>query len=179
MTPKLEKKQRKDREKKKLNALKGKGKKGTEDSAKIDTALEGICNVVRFRSQQPKVIDLTSEERMPETLNELATRCKKEQKDLYMYYYLSKKVGESCIIFCNSITCTKRVSSVLNFLKVKNWCLHSKMQQKARLKSLDRFKIGVQRIENGGLGVDSAVLVCTDVAARGLDIPNVQNVLHY
>lgn len=26
---------------------------------------------------------------------------------------------------------------------------------------------------------DSAIMVCTDVAARGLDIPNVQNVLHY
>ena len=92
---------------------------------------------------------MTEEARMPSTLIEKALRCKKEQKDLYMYYYLLKKQGESCIIFCNSITCTKRVSSILGFLKIKNFCLHSKMQQRARLKSLDRFKTGVQRIENG------------------------------
>lgn len=65
---------------------------------------------------------------MPETLEEKAVRCKKESKDLYMYYYLLQKIGESCIIFCNSITCTKRVSSILGFLKIKNFALHSKMQ---------------------------------------------------
>ena len=63
--------------------------------------------------------------------------------------------------------------------------MHSKLQQKARLKNLDRFKRGVERIENTPVEIgvikdgDSAVLVCTDVAARGLDIPNVQNVIHY
>jgi ATP-dependent RNA helicase DDX24/MAK5 len=76
---------------------------------------------------------------------------------------------------------------MLTFLKVKSQCLHSKMQQKQRLKALDRFKAAVQRIDSrpvelgGGVVADSdgAVLVCTDVAARGLDIPNVQNILHY
>ena len=46
--------------------------------------------------------------------------------------------------------------------------LHSEMQQRQRLKKLDKFK---SRKVN--------ILVCTDVAARGLDIPLVENVVHY
>jgi ATP-dependent RNA helicase DDX24/MAK5 len=54
---------------------------------------------------------------------------------------------------------------------------------------LDRFKNGVQKIEGQAVEIgdtlttkqehESVILVCTDVAARGLDIPNVQNVIHY
>lgn len=37
---------------------------------------------------------------------------------------------------------------MLTFLKIRNYCLHSKMQQRARLKSLDRFKAAVQKIDS-------------------------------
>jgi ATP-dependent RNA helicase DDX24/MAK5 len=64
-----------------------------------------MCKILKFRSKQPKVIDLTvgDEERMPSTLMEYAFKCTKEEKDLYMYYFLTTKPGESTIIFCNSI----------------------------------------------------------------------------
>lgn len=46
--------------------------------------------------------------------------------------------------------------------------LHSHMAQKARLRSVERFA-----------AQPNAVLVATDVAARGLDIPDVDHVVHY
>lgn len=107
--------------------------KAKEKGIKLEetvSTIDQLCKVLKFRSRNPKVIDLTEEQRMPDTLNEYAIRCKKEEKDLYMYYFLSQHKGESSVIFCNSITCTKRVSNVLDFLKMKNQCLHSKMQQR-------------------------------------------------
>lgn len=43
------------------------------------------------------------------------------------------------------------------------------------------LKLEGQAVDLGGAVSqnESVLLVCTDVAARGLDIPNVQNVVHY
>ena len=46
--------------------------------------------------------------------------------------------------------------------------LHGDMDQRARMASLDSFRNG-----------DVALLVCSDVAARGLDIPDVSHVFNY
>ena len=146
------------------------------------STLDKLCQTLKFRSKNPKVIDLTEEVeggQMPDTLNEMAVRCKVDEKDLYLYYYLQEKKGESVIIFCNAITATRRLNSLLDFLKIKNQVLHSKLQQRQRLKNLDRFKRQVTEIESGAATDQTAILVCTDVAARGLDIPFVTNVVHY
>jgi len=93
--------------------------------------MEALCNTLKFRSKNPKTIDLTDEgesKAMPDTLVEQAVRCKFDEKDLYLYYFLQERSGESLIIFCNAITATRRLNSILDFLKIKNYCLHSKMQ---------------------------------------------------
>jgi ATP-dependent RNA helicase DDX24/MAK5 len=49
--------------------------------------------------------------------------------------------------------------------------LHSQMIQKARLRSIERFAAAKPNT--------ASILVATDVAARGLDIPGVEQVIHY
>ena len=66
--------------------------KAKEKGLKIEetvSTVDQLCKILNFRSKQPKVIDLTEEQRMPSTLQEYAVRCSRDEKDLYMYYYLS------------------------------------------------------------------------------------------
>ncbi len=91
-----------------------------------------------------------------------------EEKDCYLYSFLRKYNAGRAIVFCNAITGVKRLSALLKICGLDVHPLHASMQQRQRLKNLDRFKQG-----------PNAVLIATDVAARGLDIPNVAHVIHF
>lgn len=60
------------------------------------------------------------------------------------------------------------LSIALNSVGLENVCLHGFMRQKERVAALSKFKSNIARI-----------LIATDVASRGLDIPNVQLVLNH
>ncbi|XP_026507222.1 ATP-dependent RNA helicase DDX24 [Terrapene carolina triunguis] len=135
---------------------------------KIDqkTKLEMLMEKVGIRGK-PKVIDLTRKETTVETLTETRIYCDMDDKDYYLYYFLLQYPGRT-MVFANSIDCIKRLSALLTILDCNPLPLHANMHQKQRLKNLERF---AER--------ETCVLLTTDVAARGLDIPNVQHVIHY
>lgn len=128
--------------------------------------LEILMEKVGIKSK-PKTIDLTRKEATVETLTETRIHCQKEEKDFYLYYFLLQYPGRT-MVFANSIDCIKRLNSLLVILDCTPLSLHANMHQKQRLKNLERFA-----------EKESCVLLTTDVAARGLDIPNVQHVIHY
>ncbi|KAG9481834.1 hypothetical protein GDO78_010844 [Eleutherodactylus coqui] len=128
--------------------------------------LESLMDKIGLKGK-PKVIDLTRKQATVETLTETRIHCTADEKDFYLYYFLLQYPGRT-MVFANSIDCIKRLTSLLTIMECNPLPLHANMHQKQRLKNLERFA-----------DRESCVLLTTDVAARGLDIPNIQHVLHY
>lgn len=88
-------------------------------------------------------------------------------RDSFLYYFLTQYPGRT-IVFLNAIHQVRRLASLLALLNLPVFALHAEMQQRQRLKKLDNFRAHAK-----------GILVATDVAARGLDIPSVDYVVHY
>ncbi|OAE35427.1 hypothetical protein AXG93_2587s1420 [Marchantia polymorpha subsp. ruderalis] len=119
-------------------------------------------------SYKAAIVDLTSTSIVAKTLTECLVECREEDKDLYMYYLLKIHGGGRTIVFCTSISALRRISAILKILQLPVHPLHAQMQQKQRLKAMDRFRSS-----------QDCILVATDVAARGLDVPGIRTVIHY
>ena len=106
---------------------------------------------------------------LPSKLHLDCYKCDASTKDYYLYHLLKENKNSKIIIFTNSISHTKKLFSIFSyFSEFKCVCLHSKMLQNARIKNLEKFAKN-----------EAPILFCTDVGARGLDIPLVDLVIHY
>ncbi|DAA78252.1 TPA_exp: Uncharacterized protein A8136_4228 [Trichophyton benhamiae CBS 112371] len=89
-------------------------------------------------------------------------------KDIYLVHILNEFPGQTTIIFTRTVNETQRLSILLRALGFGAIPLHGQLSQSARLGALGKFRSGSRDI-----------LVATDVAARGLDIPAVDLVLNF
>ncbi|ETO18389.1 DEAD box ATP-dependent RNA helicase, partial [Reticulomyxa filosa] len=136
---------------------------------------DNLMRLVPIRDN-PSIIDLTPRHRTNQLVAQYRILSDEDDKDtllyslVYSFHYQNMKGKNSVrtIVFANTIGTVKRVSIILQQLKFNVWCLHAQQQQKQRLKNLDRFISG-----------NNTILVCSDVAARGLDIPSIDYVIHF
>ncbi len=90
-------------------------------------------------------------------------------KENYLIHLLQNELKKKyMIIFVPSCKECHYLANVLELFKLRVSPIHSKMPQRKRLESLEKFK---SKINN--------ILLATDIASRGLDIPNVDLVLNY
>ena len=85
-----------------------------------------------------------------------------------LYKLLCTLVGGQAIVFCNHRESVERVGGYLREQKLAYEAYHGGMEQELRERALYKFRNG-----------SSNVLISTDLAARGLDIPEVQHIIHY
>ncbi|XP_034478106.1 ATP-dependent RNA helicase DDX24 [Drosophila innubila] len=141
------------------------GKRPKFTKQTVDQKIESLIEELGI--SQPKIVDITSSQQTSHTLTESRLLCAIDEKDYYLYYFVQRHPGRT-IVFCNSIDCVKRLATLFGLLDCNPLPLHANMIQKQRLKNLERFR-------DSPMGL----LIATDVAARGLDIPNVEHVIHY
>jgi superfamily II DNA/RNA helicase len=75
---------------------------------------------------------------------------------------------EVCLVFCNHREAVERISALLESYKFEHGIFHGGMEQIDREKNLIKFRGGATNL-----------LIATDLAARGLDIPEIRHVVHY
>lgn len=86
----------------------------------------------------------------------------------YLFRLLSKIGNKNTLVFCNHRETVDRISDLLFENGLGHDVFHGGMEQLDREKALLKFRNGSHRI-----------LITTDLAARGLDIPEVEYIVHY
>ena len=114
----------------------------------------------------------------PKTVNYLGTSTTKlqvktvvftEKNKLNTLLYLLNYIGNhQGIIFCNLKDVIQSVSSFLERKNISHGCFNGGMEQRDRERSLIKFRNGTNQI-----------LIATDLAARGIDIPEMKFIIHY
>ncbi|KAF8842413.1 DEAD-domain-containing protein [Paxillus ammoniavirescens] len=142
-------------------------KVGKTGKSKPSSTLDDLLLRLDFRDPEPEVIDISPQGGVVSTLQESKIECLSADKDTYLYYFLLRYPGRS-LVFLSAIDGIRRLMPLMELLNLKAFPLHSQLEQRQRLKNLDRFKT-----------IPNAILLATDIAARGLDIPAVDHVIHY
>ena len=114
----------------------------------------------------------------PKTVNYLGTSVSKlkvktvispAKNKLNTLLHLLNHIGsQQGIIFCNLKDSIQKVSSFLESKNISHGCFNGGMEQKDRERSLIKFRNGTNQI-----------LIATDLAARGIDIPEMNYIIHF
>jgi len=120
---------------------------------------------------EKKVVDyelLQIGDLIPKSIVQEKVYCEQLEKNSLLVSFFSKRPFKRALVFCNTKQKSTHIAAFLDEHKLKAAPLNGNMEQKERLKNLNLFKEGKLKI-----------IVCTDVAARGLHIEHVDIVINY
>lgn len=119
------------------------------------------------KMEAPVILDYIEEEKN-ESLSVKLVLSPEKDKIETLFNLICSLDSEPALIFCNHREVTERISDLLIPKGIQTGYYHGGMDQDDRERILVQFR-------NGSLNY----LVTTDLAARGLDIPEMNHVIHY
>jgi len=132
------------------------------------TMTKKVAKLQRASLADPVKVEVSSKYQTVDKLKQYYLFIPEKQKDVYLVHLVKEMAGNSFIIFCSTCNATMKLALMLRSLGYGAVPLNGQMSQDKRSGMLKKFK---QRNRN--------VLIATDVASRGLDIPHVDVVINY
>ncbi|KAI5148961.1 ATP-dependent RNA helicase DDX47/RRP3 [Enteropsectra breve] len=132
------------------------------------TITEKVERLAKLFMRDPKIVDVTSGNSALELLDEKIVFVPEQNKAPVLLSILKESAGVKAIVFVGMCTMTEKISEFLKAYGVAVFALNGNMSQPTRESTLAEYR-------NSADGI----LVSTDLAGRGLDIPEVDMVINY
>ncbi|KAK2733146.1 ATP-dependent RNA helicase [Myotisia sp. PD_48] len=113
-------------------------------------------------------VDHRKEHSTVEGLEQGYVICDSDKRFLLLFSFLKRNLKKKIIVFFSSCNCVKYHAELLNYIDLPVLDLHGKQKQQKRTNTFFEFCNATQ-----------GTLICTDVAARGLDIPAVDWIIQF
>ncbi|RDK89326.1 DEAD/DEAH box helicase [Marinirhabdus gelatinilytica] len=149
----------------KILALLPKKRQNLLFSATFSKEIKKLANSFLY---QPVMVEATPENTTAEKVDQLIYKTDKSKKTDLVIKLISEDDWQQVLIFTRTKHGANRLAKKLEKAKISSAAIHGNKSQGARTKALANFKSGKVR-----------VLVATDIAARGLDIPLLPHVINY
>ncbi|EDW46430.1 probable ATP-dependent RNA helicase DDX47 isoform X1 [Drosophila sechellia] len=132
------------------------------------TMTKKVKKLQRASLKDPVKIEVSNKYQTVEQLQQSYLFIPVKYKDVYLVHILNELAGNSFMIFCSTCNNTVKTALMLRALGLAAIPLHGQMSQNKRLAALNKFKTK-----------NRSILISTDVASRGLDIPHVDVVVNF
>ncbi|GLI76553.1 ATP-dependent RNA helicase [Penicillium ochrochloron] len=113
-------------------------------------------------------VDHRKEHSTVEGLEQGYVLCEADKRFLLLFSFLKRNLKKKIIVFFSSCNCVKYHAELLNYIDLPVLELHGKQKQQKRTNTFFEF-----------CNAKQGTLICTDVAARGLDIPAVDWIIQF
>ncbi|KAJ2471112.1 ATP-dependent RNA helicase [Coemansia sp. RSA 2322] len=137
-------------------------------SATQTTKVEDLARISLKQGPLYINVDEGKEQATAEGLEQGYVMCESDRRFLLLFTFLKRNLKKKVIVFFSSCNSVKYHAELLNYIDVPVLDLHGKQKQQKRTNTFFEF-----------INAEKGILLCTDVAARGLDIPAVDWIIQY
>lgn len=118
--------------------------------------------------KNPVKLDFSEKDNLLKGLKIYSVKGVNNDKMELLYNLLCYLGNDSSLIFCNQRETVEKVNAYLTNRHLANEFFHGKLEQPERERALSKFRNG-----------SCTAFISTDLASRGLDIPEIKNIIHF